>query len=81
MTSYDVPPNGRVLWCLRRRRTDVRCVIVGGSVPVEMRILHDRDVVVTEFFEEERFALGWARSYELRLRDRGWSDSPVSKAS
>ena len=78
--SY-LPPKGRVLWCLRRRKIDVICVLHGGSVPVEVQVVHDRDVVVTELFEEERFALGWARSYELRLRQQGWDDSPVQKAS
>ena len=81
MTSSNFPPNGRVLWCLRRTKTDVTCVLRGGSVPAEVQILHDRDVVVNELFEEERFALGWARSYELQLRQQGWDDSPVSKAS
>jgi hypothetical protein len=81
VTSYHFPPNERLLWCLRRRKTDVRCVLRGASAPVEVQVFHDRDVVVTEVFEEERFALGWARSYELRLRDQGWDDSPVSKAS
>jgi hypothetical protein len=79
--SSNRPQSERVLWCLRRRRTDVTCVLHGESIPVEVKVLHDGDIVVTELFEEERFALGWARSYELRLRDLGWTDSPVSKAS
>jgi len=77
----EMPRDGRVLWCLRRRRTDVHCVLHAGSAPVEIQILHDGDVVVTELFEEERFALGWAQSYERRLREQGWNDSPISKAS
>ena len=81
MSPSNLPPNGRVLWCLRRRRTDVTCVLRGGSIPVEVQVVHDREVVVVELFEEERFAIGWARSYEQRLRDQGWADSPVSKAS
>ena len=81
MTEKNLAPDGRMLWCLRRRRTDVSCIIRGGSIPVEVQVLHDQDVVVTELFEEERFALGWARSYELRLRDSGWADSPQSSAS
>ena len=80
MSPSNLPPNERVLWCLRRRRTDVTCVL-RGSIPVEVQVVHDREVVVAELFEEERFALGWARSYEQRLREQGWADSPVSKAS
>ena len=79
VSPSDFPPNGRVLWCLRRRKIDVTCVLHGGPVPVEVQVVHDRDVVLTELFEEERFALGWARSYELRLRQQGWDDSPVQK--
>ena len=50
-------------------------------IPVEVQVVHDGDLVVVELFEEERFALGWSRSYEQRLREQGWADSPVSKAS
>jgi len=48
---------------------------------VEVQVVYVRDIVLTEIFEEEKFALGWARSYELRLRQQGWDDSPVQKAS
>ena len=53
----------------------------GGTIPVEVQVIHDRDVVVTERFPEEALAVGWASRYEDRLRDQGWFDSPVSKAS
>jgi hypothetical protein len=56
-------------------------VLRAGGKPVEVEILHDGDVVVTEVFEEERFALGWAHTYERRLREQGWGDSPIPKAS
>jgi len=46
-----------------------------------VQVIHDRDVVVTELFPEEALAVGWASRYEDRLRDQGWFDSPVSKAS
>ena len=81
MTSFVDPIGVRVLWCLRRRKTDVTCVLHGGTIPVEVQVIHDRDVVVTERFPDEALAVGWASRYEDRLRDQGWFDSPVSKAS
>ena len=80
MTTFD-PQNARVLWRLRRTRSDVTCVLYGGGMPVEVRVLHDEEVVLTELFQEEAFALGWAKGYEARLREQGWLDSPVRKAS
>jgi hypothetical protein len=67
-------PGARVLWCLRRRSSDVRCVLVGDGPPVEVRILQDRDVVLAELFPEERLALNWARVYGDRLRQQGWHE-------
>ena len=81
MTATNLPPNGRVLWCLRRRRGDVLCVLLPDSMPVEVQVFHDRELVLSELFQEEQFALGWAQSYERRLRDTGWEDSPASRAS
>ena len=81
MIATNLPPNGRVLWCLRRRRSDVSCVLHVGSMPIEVQVFQDSDLVLTELFPEEQFALGWARSYERRLRDKGWEDSPASRAS
>ena len=81
MIATNLPPNGRVLWCLRRRRGDVSCVLHVGSMPIEVQVFQDSDLVLTELFPEEQFALGWARSYERRLRDKGWVDSPASRAS
>ena len=75
--SFDVvQPGARVVWCLKRRTTDVRCVVVGQGMPVEVQIVHDRDVVVTEIFQEEWMALHWARAYRERLRAQGWNDVP-----
>lgn len=72
--SSDAAQTGaRVVWCLRRRATDVRCLVLTG-VPVEVRVVHDREVVVTEMFEEEWMALKWARAYRERLRAQGWND-------
>lgn len=68
-------PGARLLWCLRRKATDVRCVVYTGLKPVEIFVLHDRDVVVSELFEEEWMALDWARIYGERLRAQGWRDS------
>jgi hypothetical protein len=74
MANYAVQPGARVVWCLRRRTADVRCLLIGQGVPVEVQVLHDRDVVVTEVFQEEWMALKWARAYRERLRAQGWSD-------
>lgn len=76
MNSYTVQPGARVLWCLRRRRSDVRCVIFPDLKPVEVQVLQDHDVVLTELFAEEWLALGWARVYADRLKQQGWNDSP-----
>ena len=74
MSSDAAQPGARVVWCLRRRATDVRCLVPTKGVPVEVRIVHDREVVVTEMFEEEWMALKWARAYRERLRAQGWDD-------
>lgn len=76
MDSYSVQPGVRVLWCLRRRASNVRCLLKTASVPVEVQVLQDRDVVLTEVFQDEGLALQWADAYASRLRDRGWRDSP-----
>jgi hypothetical protein len=65
-----------VLWCLRRRKSDVRCLIFPGAMPIEIRVLQDRDVVLTELFQEEWLAIDWARIYGERLKAQGWRDSP-----
>jgi len=75
-----VQPDARVVWCLKRRTTDVRCLVLGEGVPVEVRVLHDRDVVVTEIFQEEWMALKWAGAYRERLRAQGWDDVPEGPA-
>jgi len=77
VSSYSVQPGARVLWCLRRRTTDVRCVMFPGTMPVEIQVLQDRDVVLTELFQEEWLAENWARAYAERLRQQGWRDSTV----
>lgn len=75
MSNEGVQPGARVVWCLKRRATDVRCVLAEG-MPVEVRVVHDRDVVLTEIFQEEWMALNWARAYRERLRAQGWNDVP-----
>jgi len=72
--SYAVQPGARVVWCLKRRSTDVRCVVMALSVPVEVHVVHGSDVVVAEVFEEEWMALQWAGAYRDRLRAQGWDD-------
>jgi hypothetical protein len=45
-------------------------------MPVEVRIVHDHDVIVSEVFEEDWMAMNWARAYAERLRAQGWHDVP-----
>jgi hypothetical protein len=75
VNSYTVQPGARVLWCLRRRKSDVRCVLIADAMPVEVRVLQDRDVVLTELFAEEWLAVNWARIYADRLKEQGWRDT------
>jgi hypothetical protein len=76
VSTYYVQPGARMLWCLRRRSTDVRCIMYSNGLPVEVRIVQDRDVVLTELFPEDWLAVNWARAYECRLREQGWHDAP-----
>ena len=76
MNPFTVNSGARLLWCLRRRKSDVRCVLYPASSPVEIVVLQDRDVVLRELFAEESGALVWAREYAIRLRQHGWSESP-----
>jgi hypothetical protein len=80
VSNYAVQPGARVVWCLRRRSTDVRCIVHGKAIPVEVLVVHDRDVILTETFQEEWMALDWARVYGDRLRAQGWYDTPVEPA-
>jgi len=78
VSTYTVQPGARMLWCLRRRSTDVRCILYPNEMPVEVQVLQDRDVVLTELFQEEWLALNWARAYCERLKLQGWHDSQPS---
>jgi hypothetical protein len=71
-------PSTRLLWCLRRRRADVRCILHAQGLPIEVQILQDRDVVLTEIFPEEQLAIGWARAYAERLKEQGWRETPAT---
>jgi len=81
LANFAVQPGARVVWCLKRRATDVRCVVFAEDVPVEVRVVHGSDVVLTEIFQEEWMALKWARAYRDRLRAQGWDDVPESPAN
>ena len=70
-----VQPGARVLWCLKRRLSDIRCVMYAEGLPIEVQIFQDRDIVVREVFPEERLALGWARLYGERLKQQGWQET------
>ena len=63
-----------MLWCMRRRTTDVRCILYPNEIPVEVQVFQDRDVVLTELFQEEWLALNWARAYCERLKLQGWRE-------
>ena len=76
MSSFDVEPGARVLWCLRRRASDVRCVLYATTMPVEVRIVQDRDLVLKEIFPAESFATAWADEYSQRLQQNGWRPPP-----
>jgi hypothetical protein len=65
-----------MLWCLRRRTADVRCILVPNGMPVAVHVVQDRDIVLTELFQEEWLALNWAKAYAERLKEHGWHDSP-----
>ena len=41
MSTFTVQPGARVLWCLRRRKTDVRCVIYPLHMPIEVRVVQE----------------------------------------
>ena len=76
MANEAVQPGARVVWCLKRRSTDVRCVLIAQSIPVQVQVVHDREILVSEVFQEEWMALEWARAYRAGLRDLGWNDVP-----
>jgi hypothetical protein len=76
VSTFSVQPGARMLWCLRRRTTDVRCILYPSGTPVEVQVVQDRDIVLTELFQEEWLALNWARAYGDRLKEQGWHESP-----
>ena len=79
--TYAVQPGARVVWCLKRRTTDVRCVLMAHDVPVEVHVVHGAEVLLSEIFQEEWMALNWARAYRERLRAQGWDDVPDGASS
>jgi hypothetical protein len=81
VSTPPVSPDARVLWCLRRRSSDVRCVLYATTLPIEVRILQDRDVVLAELFPEEDLAVRWAKAYGERLRQQGWTETAEAQGS
>lgn len=73
---YSLDPEARLLWCLRRRTTAVRCVLYATARPVEILVLQEQEVVLRERFAALANALEWAREYAARLKQHGWSDCP-----
>jgi hypothetical protein len=80
VTTFTVDPGARVLWCLRRRASDVRCVVFVDPSLVEVRVLQERDLVLKERFPTESAAVGWADEYRDRLKQQGWHDSPEQRS-
>jgi hypothetical protein len=76
VSTYTVQPHTQVLWCLRRRASDVRCVLFPRTAPVEVHVFQDLDLVLKEVFDDESLALSWANAYGDRLRQHGWRESP-----
>jgi hypothetical protein len=74
VATPTIQPDARVLWCLRRRASDIRCVIYPHVMPIEIQVLQDRDVVLKERFSEEWLALNWAKAYGDRLKNQGWQE-------
>ena len=72
-----VQTGGRVLWCLRRRSSNVRCVVYDSTLPIEVRVLQDQDVVLSELFPEANLAIRWADVYGERLKQQGWVEAPT----
>jgi hypothetical protein len=81
VANYAVQPGARVVWCLKRRSTDVRCVLMSQGTPVEVQVFHGAEVLVSEVFQEEEMALNWARAYRERLHAQGWNDVPEGPAA
>ena len=81
MTTFTPEPGGRVLWCLGRRTSDVRCVLFPTVVPIEAHVMQDRDLIIKEVFAEEWAALAWAQAYQSRLKQHGWRESPPECSS
>lgn len=50
-------------------------------MPIEIQVLQDRDIVLTERFQEEWLAVDWARVFGERLKAQGWRDSPNADLS
>jgi hypothetical protein len=78
VSTYTVQPEARILWCLRRRASDIRCVLYPTAIPVEIHVLQDRDVVLKELFPEEWLAINWAKAYGERLKEQGWQEVAAS---
>ena len=76
MSTFTVDPGARLLWCVRRRACDVRCVVFVGSSSTEVQVLQERDLVLKEVFLSEADAVRWSDEYHTRLTQQGWRDSP-----
>ena len=55
-------------------------MLYAARLPVEVQVLQDRDVVLSELFPEETLAHRWAAAFGERLRQQGWREaSPGEK--
>jgi hypothetical protein len=48
--------------------------------PIEVHVLQDQDLVITERFTDEYVALKWAAAYGDRLKEHGWRESPQERS-
>ncbi len=51
-------------------------MLYATSLPVEVQVLQDKDVVLSELFPEETLAKRWAAAFGERLKQQGWRDAP-----
>jgi len=50
-------------------------VLYATALPIEVRVLQDRDVVLEEVFPDEGLAVKWAKAYAERLKQQGWNEA------
>ena len=54
-------------------------MLYAARLPVEVQVLQDRDVVLSELFPEETLAHRWAAAFGERLRQQGWREASAGE--